>query len=98
MKKIDPLNAERRSKYADYITAALSFATSETGLQWPVATIIIAKNYLKLAGVDEIVGLRVYVVDMSSPVDFTVAFPSYCEDERRLQTAFREYQELHDFD
>lgn len=30
------MNAERRSKYVDYIADAIRFAAKETGPQWPV--------------------------------------------------------------
>ena len=92
------MNIERRSKYADYIADAMRFAAKETGLQWPDETIIVAKSYSELAGIDDIIGMRVFVMDMPSSFDFFVAFPALFEVEQKLQKAFGEYQGLYSLD
>ena len=89
------MNAEMRSKYADYIAEAIRFAMKETRLKWPDKTILVVKSYSPLAEIDEIIGMGIFVMDMPSSHEFFVAFPSCYHDEYKLQRAFNEYQELY---
>lgn len=86
---------ETRAKYAEHLAGAIRFAEKETGLKWPDETIIVAKSYSELSEIDEIIGIKIYVMDMPSSYEFFVAFPSCLEKERGLQKAFSEYQELY---
>jgi len=89
------MSPETRSKYAEYIAGAIRFATKETGLQWPDGTIIVTKSYGELAELDEILGWKIYAMDMPSDREFFVAFPSGNCNEYRLQKSFIEYTEIY---
>ena len=92
------MNAETRSKYAEYIAEAIRFSIKETGLKWPEETILVVKSYSSLAEIDEIIGVKIFVMDMPSSYEFSVAFPSCYNDEYKLQKAFNEYQEIYSLD
>lgn len=92
------MNAETRAKYAEYIAEAIRYAMKEAGLKWPEETILVAKSYSPLVEIDEIIGMKIFVMDMPSSYEFFVAFPSCYNDEYKLQRAFNEYQEIYPLD
>ena len=92
------MNAETRSKYAEYIAGAIRFAIKETGLIWPDETMLVVKSYSPLAEIDEIIGMKIFVMDMPSSYEFFVAFPSCHHNKYKLQKAFNEYQEIYSLD
>ena len=89
------MDVEQRIRYTEYIAAAIRFAEAETGLRWPDETIIVAKSYCPLVGLDKIIGIPIFIMDMPSAVDFSVAFPAGYEGRAGLQKAFEEYQSLY---
>jgi len=90
------MKTERRSEIAEYIAAGIRFAARETKLQWPEDIIIVAKSFSELVDLNEILGIRVYVMDMPSSYDFFIAFPAENEISYKLQKAFLEYMDLYD--
>ncbi len=90
------MNIETRIKYADYIAKCIREASIETGVNWPEETILVVKSYSELANIDEIIGMKIWVMDMPSSFDLFVAFPSENVDCYKLQKAFRENVESFD--
>ena len=90
------MEKERRSKLADYIASAIRFASKETGLEWPEETILVAKSYEELAELNEIIGMKIYIMNMPSAYSFFVAFPAENIGSALLQKAFLEYLDLYD--
>jgi len=89
---------DRRSKLADYISSAIRFATTETGLQWPSGTILVAASYSELAELDTIIGIKIFAMDLPSSYDFFVAFPSEEVNSYKLQKEFLNYIEMYSED
>jgi hypothetical protein len=87
-----------RSIYANYIADVLRNATAECGINWPARTIIVAKSYIELADIDEIVGMKIFIGDFPAPCDFFFSIPAAYEDEKRLLKAAREYMDIHYMD
>jgi len=83
-----------RSNYANYIAKCIRVATEETGIQWPADTILCVKTYSELAELDEIIGMKIWVMDMPSAYEFFPAFRSENIDCYKLQEVFRENLEL----
>ena len=88
------MDQNTRSSYANYIAKCIRVATQETGIQWPDDTILCVKSYSELAELDEIIGMKIWVMDMPSAYDFFPAFPSKNIDCYKLQRVFRENLEL----
>lgn len=89
------MKSETRSKYAEYIAEAIRFAQKEAKLTFPEETILIVKSYGPLAELDEIIGLKIFVSDISSSDDFFIAFPSENIGQYKLQKYFKEYLDLY---
>jgi len=87
------METETRIKYADYIGECIRIASKDTGLDWPDDTILCVKTCSELAELDEILGMKIWVMDMPSSYDFFIAFPSENVDCYILQKAFRENME-----
>ena len=79
-----------RSIYAKYLAEALQEAQKITGINFPEDTILVAKSYSPLAAYDEIIGMKIFVMDMPSSYEFFIAFPSGNEEYYPLQKAFCE--------
>jgi hypothetical protein len=79
-----------RSTYAKYIAEALQEAQRVTGINLPEGTVLVAKSYSPLAAYDEIIGMKIFVMDMPSSYEFFIAFPSANEKYYPLQKAFCE--------
>ncbi len=92
------MNTETRAKYADYIAECLQMAANETGVEWPKDTILVVKTYSDLAELNEIIGMKIWVMDMPSSFDFFVAFPSNNVDCYKLQKVFKENLDCFTFD
>ena len=92
------MNPELRSQYVEYIAEAIRFAIKETGMDFPKETIIVAKSYSELANLNDILGLKIYVMDMPSSYDFFIAFPSENVKHYKLQKSFLDFLNLYDFD
>ena len=90
------MEQKTRSKYADYIAAAIRSVQQESGLTFPEGTILITKTYNELSGINEIIGLKVFVCNIPSPYDFYIAFPSEHEKYYKLQKYFQEYLDTYD--
>ncbi len=90
------MTPERRSQWAQYIATGVQFAIKEAGLYWPDDTIIVAKTYGELSDLDEIIGMKIYAMDMPSSYDFFLAFPMENVKCTKLQKAFLEYTNLYD--
>jgi len=90
------MDKEKRSKLANYIAEAIRFAIKETGLEWPEETILVAKSYEELAELDEILGIKIYIMNMPSAYSFFMAFPTENIGSAILQKAFLEYLDLYD--
>ena len=88
------MNQETRSIWADYIAEGLRFAEKETNLTWPEETIIITKPWCELAEINEILDMKVFVIDTDSAYDLAVAFKAKNEKEYKLLGAFKEYMQL----
>ena len=84
-----------KSKYADYLAKCIRETIKSTGLEWPEETILCVKSYSDLAYFDQIIGMKIYVMDMPSAYDFWVAFPAQEESKYELQKAFRECLDLY---
>ena len=89
------MKVERRDKITDYIVAGLQYAMMETGLEWPDDTIIVTKTYSEIADVDEMLGMKVYVVDVLRPFEWFVGFPSENIESYKLQRKLMEYIDLY---
>lgn len=90
--------AERRA-YAEYIAGGLRYAEKETRKKWPAETVIVTKSYDALAEYDELLGMKILVMDVPSSYDYFLAFPA--EDaigKKSLQKAFLEYIDFNAFD
>jgi hypothetical protein len=87
-----------RSIYANYIADVIRNTTAECGFHWPARTIIVAKSYIELADIDEIVGIKIFIGDFPAQCDFFFSIPAPYEDERRLLRAAREYMDIHSMD
>jgi len=84
------MKQELRSKYANLLADCIRIAEEETGRQWPETTIICVKSYSPLAELDEILGMKIFVMDMPSEYEFFVAFPAENSDRWALQKVFRD--------
>ena len=89
------MNNKLRSQYANYLSDAIRYAMKETKVNFPKKTIIVAKSYTPLAEIDEIIGMKIYVMDMPSSFEFFIAFPAENTQQYKLQKAFLEYIELY---
>ena len=89
-----------RSQYAEYISAGVRFALKETGLkQFPDSTVIVvSRSYSSLCGLEQIIGFPVVVSDISTSMNFHLAFNSDEESSYKLLVAFTEYLELYEMD
>jgi len=88
------MNKESRVAYAEYLAKCLREAANETGIKWPDNTILCVKAWTEIAELDEIIGIKIFVVDIPSPFDLFFSFPSKNEDSYKLLKAFRENLEL----
>ena len=87
-----------RSKMARYIASAIRYATKETGVEWPEDTILVTQSYNELSEIDEIIGMKIYVMNMPSCYDLFVAFKSDNVSKYDLQKSFLEYIEMYSED
>lgn len=85
------MNATKRSEYADYLAAATRYAIEETKTSWPEDTVFVVKSYSELAGLDNIIGWKILIMDMPSSFDFFVAYSS--DNPNKHQKYFLEYLE-----
>jgi len=88
------MTEEGRSKYAGYLAKCLMEATKETGLKWPDDTILCVKPWSEIAELAEILGIKVFVVDIPSQFDLFLSFPSKNVEKYKLLKSFRENLEL----
>ena len=97
MKKnlIDLEKVEEYVKYIEYIAEGLRFATKETGYEWPKDAIIITKTYSFLSKFDEMLGMKVYTVDVLGPFEWFVATPYDNGKGYKLQKALMEYLDIY---
>ena len=91
------MKIERREKLANYIAEGLRYAMRETGLEWPEDTIIVTKSYDELAEKDDILGMKVYVVDALGPFEWFVGFLSENVNSYKLQKELLEYIDLYPY-
>ena len=89
------MDIERRDKITGYIAEGLRYAMRETGLEWPKDTVIVTKSYSEVADADELLGMKVYVVDALGPFEWFVGFPSENVDSYKLQKELMEYIDLY---
>lgn len=92
---------ETRHKYAEYIATGWREAAIEhKGIHWPEKTVIIANRHCGLdeLGINELLGLPVFVADLHSGYDFILAIPSASEKERKLLKAFDDWRDYTPFD
>jgi len=87
-----------RSFYAEYIAGAIRFCYENTGFYFPDETIICVKSYSELAEHSEILGFKIYAMDMPSSFDFWLAFPSDNNGIYILHKTLEEYFNLYDID
>ncbi len=92
------MTPERRSVLAEYVASAVRYAAKDTKMQWPEDTIIVAKSYTELAELDDIIGMKIYIMDMPSSFDFFVAFKAENVEHSKLQKAFLEYLEMYNIE
>ena len=90
------MKPERRHEINEYIAAGIRYAARETMLRWPEETIIVTTSFCELAELDEIIGMKVFIMDAPSSFDFFVAFPSENKVSYKLQKAFLEYLDLYE--
>ena len=91
------MESEKRSKLASYIAEGLRYAMRETGLEWPEDTVIVTKSYNEMADIDEILGMKVYIVDALDPFEWFVGFPSENAYSCKLQKELMEYIDLYPY-
>ena len=91
------MDAETRAKYAEYIAEAIIFSARETGLEWPSETILVVKSDSPLAEIDDIIGMKIFVMNMPGSYEFFVAFHSCFYDKYKLQNAFNDYLTMYPF-
>ena len=84
------MKQELRSKYANLLADCIRIAEEETGMQWPKTTIICVKPYSPLTKLDEILGMKIFVMDIPSEYEFFAAFPAENSDKYVLQKVFRD--------
>jgi len=92
---------ETRHKYAEYIATGWREAAMENkGIHWPEKTIIIASLFggLDDLGIDELMGMPIFIADLHSGYDFILAIPSASEKERKLLKAFDDWRDWNDFE
>jgi len=92
------MNHELRSKLAEYIASAIRYSVKNFGANWPEETILIVKSYEEFAELDEIVGMKVYIMDMPNSYPFFPAFPAKYSHAAKLQRYFLEYIDTHNID
>ena len=91
------MKIERRETLASYIAEGLRYAMRETGLEWPEGTVIVTKSYNELAEKDDLLGMKVYVVDALGPFEWFVGFLSENVNSYKLQKELMEYIDLYPY-
>ena len=82
---------EETAKYRNYISEIVRYALKIANLKMlPDNTIIITQTYSKLAKLDSIIGLPIYVCNVPTSYEFFISFPSKDENNYKLQNAFQE--------
>lgn len=84
-----------KQKYVELIAAGIRYAISETNIKWPDDTIILTPHYHELSKIDEILGMKIYVMNIHCSCNFTVSFPARFEKEYLLLNKFLEYTDLY---
>ena len=85
------MNKQTRNKYAEYIATVAQQALTDSGIRgYPDETILCVSVHSELAELENIIGWPIYVIDMPSSYDMTIAIPSGSDEHDRLVTAFRE--------
>ena len=82
-----------RQYYAEMYAKALRNATVETGLNWPGDTILVVQSWGELAGLDSLLGMKIFIADIRSSYDCLPAFTSDQEKYAPLLKAFTESME-----
>ena len=91
------MKIEERAALADYIAEGLRYAMKGTGLEWPKDTVIVTKSYNEIADIDEILGMKVYIVDALRPFEWFVGFPSENVKSYKLQKELMEYIDIYPY-
>ena len=87
---------EKRSKWANYISAGVRYALEETGKRhFPDSTrIIVFNDYHDLAQFSQLLGFNILMSNISTSYDFCLAFDSEETSNYKLLKAFDEFIQL----
>ena len=89
------MTPERRAILANYIAKAMQSAERATKQTWPSETIIVTNSGEELAEIDEIVGMKIFTMNLPTSFPFFVAFPAENTECYCLQMEFLNYMELY---
>jgi len=91
------MDKEVRVRYAEYIAECMREALTETGLKsYPDDVILCVSRYVELAVLDDILGMPIYIIDIPSSYDVTIAILSKKRQYLPLVKAFRKATEYID--
>ena len=65
-----------RQDYAEYIGECIRCAAKETGLLFPLDTVIVVQSWSELANYTDLLGFKIIICNFPSPFEFFVGFPS----------------------
>ena len=78
------MNPNTRRIYVEYIAGLMRFAQKETGCKWPDDAILItSRPYSKLAELDELLGMKIYISWTPITPDPIIVFPA--NNEKALE-------------